>query len=309
VIVLLSGGTGGAKLARGMLDALGPDRLAVVANTGDDIAAFGLHVSPDPDLVTYWLSADIDEDRGWGVEGETFNVFDRLVQLGGAEWFRLGDRDLATCMLRTEMLHEGMRLTEISRVLARAHGVDAEVLPMSDDPVQTYVRTEGEWRHFQEYLILQHSEPPLEGVDFRGAGEARVTPEVQDAIAQADAVVIGPSNPIASIGPMLALPGMRDALAQADAPVVAVSPLVGGRSLKGPTEAFLQWAGHPVDDGGIAACYAGIAAGMVVDRGTPTGPASMTGIVLRQTDTLMPDAAARARLANEVVEFALSLGG
>ena len=309
MIVLLSGGTGGAKLARGMLDALGPDRLAVVANTGDDIAAFGLHVSPDPDLVTYWLAGEIDEERGWGVRDETFHVFDRLVQLGGAEWFRLGDRDLATCMLRTEMLHEGMRLTEIARVLARAHGVDAEVLPMSDDPVQTYVRTEGEWRHFQEYLILQHSEPPLAGVDFRGAAAARLTSEVEEAIGQADAIVIGPSNPIASIGPMLAVPGMRDALAGSDAPVVAVSPLVGGRSIKGPTEAFLQWAGHPIDDGGIAACYTGIAGGMVVDRGTPTGPASTAGLVLRQTDTLMPDAAGRARLANEVVDFALSLGG
>lgn len=309
MIVLLSGGTGGAKLARGMLDALGPARLAVVANTGDDIAAFGLHVSPDPDLITYWLAGEIDEERGWGVEGETFEVFDRLVQLGGAEWFRLGDRDLATCMLRTEMLHEGMRLTEIAQTLGRAHGVDADVLPMCDEPVQTYVRTEGEWRHFQEYLILQHSEPALEGVEFRGAEEARVTPEVLEAIAQAEAVVIGPSNPIASIGPMLAVPGMREALADTDAPVVAVSPLVGGRSLKGPTEAFLSWAGHPVDDGGIAACYAGIAAGMVVDRGTPSGPASMMGIVLRQTDTLMPDGEARARLANEVIEFALSLGG
>jgi LPPG:FO 2-phospho-L-lactate transferase len=309
VIVLLSGGTGGAKLARGMLDALGPARLAVVANTGDDIAAFGLHVSPDPDLITYWLAGEIDEERGWGIAGETFAVFDRLVQLGGAEWFRLGDRDLATCMLRTEMLHEGIRLTEIAQTLGQAHGVEADVLPMCDEPLQTYVRTEGEWRHFQEYLILQHAEPPLEGVQFRGAEEARVTPEVLGAIAQAEAVVIGPSNPIASIGPMLAVPGMREALADTDAPVVAVSPLVGGRSLKGPTEAFLSWAGHPIDDGGIAACYAGVAAGMVVDRGTPSGPASTMGIVLRQTDTLMPDGEARARLANEVIEFAVSLGG
>ena len=150
MIVLLSGGTGGAKLARGLLDALGPDRLTVVANTGDDIAAFGLHVSPDPDLITYWLAGVIDEERGWGLQGESFHVFERLVDLGGAEWFRLGDRDLATCMLRTEMLHEGMRLTEITQALARAHAVAADVLPMCDEPVQTYVRTEGEWRHFQQ---------------------------------------------------------------------------------------------------------------------------------------------------------------
>jgi len=309
VIVLLSGGTGGAKLARGLLDALGPDRLTVVANTGDDIAAFGLHVSPDPDLITYWLAGVIDEERGWGLQGESFQVFERLAELGGAEWFRLGDRDLATCMLRTEMLHEGMRLTEITQALARAHAVAADVLPMCDEPVQTYVRTEGEWRHFQEYLILQHAQPELEGVEFRGAERARATDEVRESIREAQAVVIGPSNPIASIGPLLAVPGMREALAGTDAPVVAVSPLVGGRSLKGPTEAFLRWAGRAVDDGGVAACYEGIAAGMVVDRGTPTGPASTAGIVLRQTDTNMGDATSRARLANEVVEFALSLGG
>ena len=309
MIVLLSGGTGGAKLARGLLDALGPDRLTVVANTGDDIAAFGLHVSPDPDLITYWLAGVIDEERGWGLEGESFHVFERLVELGGAEWFRLGDRDLATCMLRTEMLHEGLRLTEITRALARAHGVAADVLPMCDEPVQTYVRTEGDWRHFQEYLILQHAEPELEGVEFRGTEQAQATSEVREAIREAQAIVIGPSNPVASIGPLLAVPGVREALAGADAPVVAVSPLVGGRSLKGPTETFLRWAGRGVDDGGVAACYEGVAAGMVVDRGTPTGPASTAGIVLRQTDTNMSDATARARLANEVVEFALSLGG
>jgi LPPG:FO 2-phospho-L-lactate transferase len=180
---------------------------------------------------------------------------------------------------------------------------------MCDEPVQTHVRTEGEWRHFQEYLILQHAEPELEGVEFRGAEHARATDEVRAAVAEAQAVVIGPSNPIASIGPLLAVPGVREALAATDAPVVAVSPLVGGRSLKGPTEAFLRWAGRPVDDGGVAACYEGIAAGMVVDRGTPTGPASTAGIVLHQTDTNMSDATARARLAGEVVDFALSLGG
>ncbi len=307
MIVLLSGGTGGAKLARGLLDELGPDRLAVIANTGDDIAAFGLHVSPDPDLVTYWLAGTIDEQRGYGVKGETHNVFERLVQLGGADWFSLGDADLATCMLRTQLLHEGARLTEIMRVVAEGHGVPAAVLPMCDEPVQTYVRTTGEWRHFQEYLILQHAEPPLEGVEFRGAEQARITPEVGVVLRDAEAIVIGPSNPIASIGPMLAVPGMREALTAAAAPVVAVSPLVGGRSLKGPTEAFMSWAGLAVDDGGIASCYTGLAQGMVVDRGTPTGPASTAGLVLHQTDTMMDGAEGRRRLARETLDFAATL--
>jgi LPPG:FO 2-phospho-L-lactate transferase len=309
LIVLLSGGTGGAKLARGMLDHLGPDRLAVIANTGDDIAAFGLHVSPDPDLVTYWLAGVIDEQRGYGIAGETTNAFEQLVELGAPGWFRLGDKDLATCMLRTELLHQGHRLTDIALSLTGSFGVAAAVLPMCEEPVQTYVRTEGEWRHFQEYLILQHAEPAIEGVEFRGAEQARVTDEVMRAIDAAEAIVIGPSNPIASIGPILAVPGMREALRAADAPVVAVSPLVAGRSLKGPTEAFLAWAGLAVEDRSIAIHYEGLAEGLVVDRSSRPGRASMSGVVLHETDTLMSDADARARLARDTVEFAVSLAG
>jgi LPPG:FO 2-phospho-L-lactate transferase len=307
LVVLLSGGTGGAKLGRGLLDVLGPDRLAVVANTGDDVAAFGLHVSPDPDLVTYWLAGVIDERRGYGVEGETHNVFEQLVALGAPDWFRLGDRDLATCLMRTQLLHEGRRLTEIARELAGALGAGAAVLPMSDEPVQTYVRTEGEWRHFQEYLIQQHSEPELEGVEFRGAERARPTAEVMRAIEEAEAILIGPSNPIASIGPILALGGMREALAGVQAPVVAVSPLVGGRSLKGPTEQFMRWAGLELSDAGIASHYGPLVDGLVADRSNPSGRASLSGVVLRQTDTMMADDQARARVAREALDFAQAL--
>ncbi len=309
MIVLLSGGTGGAKLARGLVDVLGEDRLAVIANTGDDIAAFGLHVSPDPDLVTYWLAGIIDEERGYGIDGDTHEVFARLVELGAPDWFELGDRDLATCLLRTELLHEGRRLTEIARYLAAALGVGAAVLPMCDEAVQTYVRTEGEWRHFQEYLIQQHAEPELEDVEFRGAEVACVTPEVQAVIAEAEAILIGPSNPIASVGPILAVPGMRESLEAATAPVVAVSPLVGGRSLKGPTEQFMRWAGVELSDAGVAAYYSGLIDGLVADRGTPPGRASMAGVVLRQTDTMMAGAEGRARLARETLEFAQALSG
>ncbi len=309
MVILLSGGTGGAKLARGLLDELGSDQLAVIANTGDDIAAFGLHVSPDPDLVTYWLAGVIDEERGFGIAGESFNTFEQLVKLGAAEWFRLGDRDLATCLMRTELLHEGKRLTEIARAIGDGFGVAAAVLPMCDEPVQTYVRTEGEWRHFQEYLILQHSKPSLEGVDFRGAEQASLTPEAARAIESAETIVIGPSNPIASIGPILAVPGMRDALVAADAPVVAVSPLVGGHSLKGPTEAFLAWAGLEISDAAIASCYEGLADGLVVDRGTPAGGPTLSGIVSRELPTLMADPDGRRRVAGETLEFARSLAG
>ena len=309
MVALLSGGTGGAKLARGLLDFLGPDRLAVIANTGDDIAAFGLHVSPDPDLVTYWLAGVIDEQRGFGIAGESTNTFDQLVKLGAADWFRLGDQDLATCMMRTELLHEGRRLTEITQAITDGFDVPAAVLPMCDEPVQTYVRTEGEWRHFQEYLILQHSKPRLEGVEFRGVKEATLSSEVSRAIEDAEAILIGPSNPIASIGPILAVPGLREALVEADAPVVAVSPLVGGHSLKGPTEAFLEWAGLEISDAAIASHYAGLADGLIVDRSSPPGAPTLSGIVLRAADTLMADADARVRLASETLEFAQTLAG
>jgi LPPG:FO 2-phospho-L-lactate transferase len=307
VIILLSGGTGGAKLARGLLDALGEDRLAVIANTGDDIAAFGLHVSPDPDLVTYWLAGVIDEQRGYGIRGETHKTFEQLVELGAPDWFSLGDRDLATCLVRTELIHEGRRLTEIARYLAEAFGVGAAVLPMCDEPVQTYVRSGGEWLNFQEYLIKLEGEPELEGVEFRGVEQAQLSLEVQRALEGADVVVIGPSNPIASIGPILAVPGLADLLEAIDAPVVAVSPLVGGRSLKGPTEQFMRWAGLEINDGAIAAHYSGLIDGLVVDRGTPSGRASMAGVVLHQTDTMMAEAEARARLARETLDFAQAL--
>lgn len=309
MIVLLSGGTGGAKLASGLLDVLGPDQLAVIANTGDDIAAFGLHVSPDPDLVTYWLAGVIDEERGYGIEGESHRTFEQLVSLGAPDWFSLGDRDLATCLLRTELLHEGRRLTEIAHYVADAFGVGAAVLPMSDEPVQTYVRTTGEWRHFQEYLIKQQSAPEIEGVEFRGVEDARMTPEVQRALEAAEAIVIGPSNPIASIDPILSLPGMKDALRSAGVPIVAVSPLVGGRSLKGPTEQFMRWARLELSDAGIASHYSGLVTGLVADHETPSGRASQSGMVLHQTSTMMADSEARARLARETLDFAQTLGG
>ncbi len=307
MITLLSGGTGGAKLARGMLDVVGPDQLAVVANTGDDIAAFGLHVSPDPDLITYWLADVIDERRGWGVQGETQHTFEQLVSLGAPDWFTIGDKDLATCMLRTQLLHEGRRLTEITRLIAQAFGLEAYVLPMCDEPVQTQVRTEGEWHHFQEYLILQHGEPELEDVNFRGVESARVTEEVKRAIEIADALVIGPSNPIASIGPVLAVPGMREALERADAPIVAVSPLVDGRSIKGPTERFMGWAGLELSDSGIATHYAGLIQGMVTDRSSSSGTPTLSEVVVRQTNTIMATPGERARVAQETLDFAASL--
>jgi LPPG:FO 2-phospho-L-lactate transferase len=226
-VVVLAGGTGGAKLARGMLDVVGAERLTVVANTGDDVEIYGAHVSPDPDLVTFWLADRIDE-RGWGLDGDTFNVMDGLRELGVDVWFNLGDRDLALGIERARMLDSGARLTEAHAALTKKLGVEARVLPMSDRPVRTRVLAQDRWWPLQEFMIKARGEGPVEDVDFRGAAAASPTPEVAEAIASARTIVIGPSNPLISIGPILETPGMREAIAGSSAPVVAVSPLVRG---------------------------------------------------------------------------------
>jgi LPPG:FO 2-phospho-L-lactate transferase len=301
VVTVLAGGTGGAKLARGMLDVVGPEELAVVANTGDDTEVHGVHVSPDPDLVTYWL-ADLIDERGWGIAGDTWNVMAALEDAGRPVWFRLGDRDLAMCLIRTELVRSGARLTDAHAAVTRGAGAVARVLPMSDHRVRTRVRAGGRWRDFQEFMIVDRAAAPVEAVDFEGAADARPTAEVLDAVATAEAVVIGPSNPVISIGPMLALEGMREALRDTLAPVVAVSPFVGGRAVKGPTEPFMDWAGLPLGAAGILAAYEGLLDGIVCDEQVPEGaPPALV------TDTLMDSPEARARVARETLGFARAL--
>jgi LPPG:FO 2-phospho-L-lactate transferase len=296
-VVLLSGGTGGAKLARGLFDVC--DQLTVVANTGDDVEVHGVHVSPDPDLVTYWLADEIDP-RGWGLRGDTSSVMDALRDAGQPVWFHLGDRDLAMCLVRTALLREGRRLTEAHAAVVSAMGVSAGVLPMSDQPVATFVRHAGRLWPFQEYMIVAGAAPPVEGVALQGLERARPTDEVLAALASCDLIVIGPSNPVISIGPILALPGMREAVAGAPAPVVAVSPFVGGRSLKGPTEHFCEWAGVARDAAGIAQVYAGLIDGMVADETLDSVPCLVT-------DTVMEGKEARRRVASEVLQFGVGL--
>jgi LPPG:FO 2-phospho-L-lactate transferase len=299
-VVLLAGGTGGAKLARGLLDVAGAG-LTVIANTGDDIEIHGGHVSPDPDLVTFWLADRIDE-RGWGLRDDTFTVMEGLRAVGEDVWFNLGDRDLALCIARARRLAAGESLTEVTDDLRMALGVRATVLPMSDDPVRTWIKTRGRWEPFQEFMIRDRAEGPIGDVEFRGAAAAAPSQEALAAIAGAGAVIVGPSNPVISIGPILALPGMREALRDCPGPVLAVSPLVGGRSLKGPTEAFLAWAGQPPSSDGIVELYAGLLDGLVADERASDLPTL-------ETDVAMPDAAGRRRVAQETLQFALALGG
>jgi LPPG:FO 2-phospho-L-lactate transferase len=304
-VALLAGGTGGAKLGAGLQRELGHE-LAVVANTGDDLEALGVHVSPDPDLITYWLSGEIDAERGWGIRDDGFVAFERLRRLGAPDWFRLSDRDLATCLYRRAFLDDGGRLTDAQAQIARALGVEARVLPMSEEPVRTKVITGAGRRDLQEYLILDGGQPEVLGIELEGIADARPTPEVLEAVASAEAIVIGPSNPVISIGPILALPGMREAIAAAPAPVVAVSPYVGGEVVKGPTDRFMAAVGRPRTAAGVASLYAGLVDGMVVDSGDPDPPPEEVRTLA--VPTLMEGAEGRQRLAAEVLDFAEELG-
>jgi LPPG:FO 2-phospho-L-lactate transferase len=298
-LVLLAGGTGGAKLARGMLDVVASEELVVIANTGDDIEIHGASVSPDPDLVSFWL-ADLIDERGWGLHEDTFLVMEELRRLGSEVWFNLGDRDLAWCLERSRLLAEGLTPTAALRRLNAAIGVGAEVLPMSDQPVRTWVRTKAGWHTFQHFMIRQQAKGLIEGLEFRGAEPAVPSAEVLAAIAGARAIVIGPSNPLASIGPILAVPGIREAITAAGAPVVAVSPIVGGEVLKGPTASFMAFAALECSGAGVASFYGDLLDGMVVDD-------QVDGLPTLHTDLRMSDQAGRARLAAETLKFAEAL--
>jgi LPPG:FO 2-phospho-L-lactate transferase len=298
-VVVLAGGTGGAKLARGMLDVAGED-LVVIANTADDIEIHEAYVSPDPDLCTFWLADRIDE-RGWGLEDDTFAVMDGLRELGEDVWFNLGDRDLAVGMLRARRLREGARLTETLAELGRAFGLRTPVLPMSDAPVRTWVMKGDEWSSFQEFMIRGRGEGPIDGLELRGIEAASPPPEALDAIAAARAIVVGPSNPVISIKPILDVPGMREALAASPAKVVAVSPVVAGDIVKGPTEAFMAWAGFELSATGVAELHGDVLDGMVSDE------REAGDLPVAVLDTLMADAEGRRRVAQETLRFAEAL--
>src|ERR671934_765755 len=303
-VALLAGGTGGGKLAAGMQELIGGD-LAVVANTADDVRVHGLHVSPDPDLVTYWLAGEIDEERGWGIRGDSFTVHRRLEQLGAPGWFQLSDRDLATCLYRTHFIAEGGTLTAAQGQIARSLGARARVLPMCDERVATRVLTSEGWRPLQEFLILYGSRPSIDAIEVQDLDASTPTAEVREALAAADAVVVGPSNPVISIGPILSVPGMREAIAASGAPVLAVSPFVAGRAIKGPTEKFMAALGRPSTAAGVASLYEGLITAMVVDADDPDpGP---EGMQVLSCPTLMEGAQGRRAVAQRVLEFAQAM--
>ncbi len=304
--VLLAGGTGGAKLAAGMQAVIGSD-LTVIANTGDDIEILGAHVSPDPDLVTYWLADQVDQVRGWGIKDDSFRVFERMTRLGTPDWFSLSDLDLAACLYRRNFIDEGGRQTDAQLQIGRGMGIAATVLPMSDDPVRTRILSSGEWRGLQEYLILEGGQTEVEGVELQGIAEATPTPEVAEAIAEAGLIVVGPSNPVISIGPILAVPGMKDLLSGVGAPVVGVSPYVAGKVVKGPTDQFMRAIGRPTTAAGVASLYEGLVNAMICDADDPD-PAPDT-VRSFSTGTLMHSSESRATVARAVIKVGSQLAG
>jgi LPPG:FO 2-phospho-L-lactate transferase len=299
-VVVLAGGTGGAKLARGLLDHVGAD-LVVIANTGDDIEIYGAPVSPDPDLIAFTL-ADLIDSRGWGIAGDTFHAMDGLRRHGSSVWFNLGDRDIAWCAERRRLLERGSSPTRAMALLTNAIGVEARVLPMTNQTVHTQVLARGSWHGLQQFLIAEQGKGPVDGVRLVGIEQARPSADVLEAIAGARAIIIGPSNPVISIGPILELPGLYEALLDAPAPVLAVSPIVGGAVLKGPTAEFMEHAGLSLDAAGIAAAYEGLIDGLMTDE-----PVAIEGLKVTVASTLMDSPEARRIVARNALAAADAL--
>ena len=308
-VCALAGGVGGAKLAGGLQDVLPPGELSMVVNTADDFDLWGLHICPDLDTVMYTLAGISNPETGWGIVDESFETLNMLERYGEETWFRLGDRDLATHILRTSRMRSGETLTEVTAGLSAVLGVDSAVLPMSDDPVFTVLETAEGRLEFQEYFVRRGQRDEVLAIELRGIQDAGPTERVLAAISGADAIVFCPSNPVVSVGPILALPGMKEALTSSSAPKVAVSPIVGGRALKGPADRMLASLGHEVSAAGVARMYAGLVGGMVIDRTDEEERAGIEALGMRVlvTQSVMRDAEDRARLASETLEFSAGL--
>jgi LPPG:FO 2-phospho-L-lactate transferase len=306
MIAVLTGGTGGAKFVQGLVRAVPPDEVTVIVNTGDDLSWWGLHVSPDIDSVTYALAGVLSRERGWGVEGDTFTCLERMSQLGAPAWFQLGDRDLATHLRRTELMAAGASLSQATHQIGRAFGIHARVLPMTDDAVETRVLTDDGELSFQEYFVRERWQVQARGVRFAGAERATPAPGVIDAISAAAAVLIAPSNPITSIGPILAVPGVSDALRSTSAVVVAVSPIIGNAAVSGPAGELMQCAGLPVSAAGVAQAYADFLDVLIIDERDAgrTAEVERAGVSARVAATIMYSDREKLTLARDALAAA-----
>ncbi len=307
-VVAVCGGVGGAKLVQGLTLALQPHELSVIVNTGDDFEHLGLSIAPDLDSVMYALAGLSDPVRGWGRRDETWTFMEALKGLGGETWFQLGDGDLAMHVQRSWQLARGASLSEVTGELCRALGIAVQVLPMSDDPVRTRVLTAQGWLDFQEYFVREQCRPAVQEIMFDGAARARAQPEALAALKRPDlrAIVICPSNPFVSIDPILAVPGIRPAIQECDVPVVAVTPIIGGKAVKGPAAKMLAELGLEVSAAAVARRYAGIIDGFVIDQEDPP-PEPLQGVTFFRAATLMSSTDDRLRLAHTTLQAADAL--
>jgi LPPG:FO 2-phospho-L-lactate transferase len=305
-ITALAGGVGASKLLLGLYHVMDPRALTVVVNTGDDIILHGLKISPDLDIVTYTLAGIVDPAKGWGFRRETFHALKRLAKYRRADWFNLGDRDLATHIHRTAMLAEGKTLTEAAESIRTALGVKARILPMSDQPIPTIIDSSEGVLHFQEYLVKRHAEPFVRGIRFEGAESAKPAPGVLEAIRDADCILICPSNPLISIGPILAVPGIRDALRARKNDVIAVCPIVGGKSLKGPSDKMLDQLGYGSSASSVAKLYADFTGIFVIDPQDKSqqGTIRDLGMDVAVLPTVMKTGAQKRNLARAILKLA-----
>jgi LPPG:FO 2-phospho-L-lactate transferase len=309
MIVTLAGGVGAARFLEGVVRVVPPDQVTAIVNTGDDITLHGLYISPDVDIVTYTLAGIVEPVQGWGIQGDTTNTLAMLKRLGADTWFLLGDQDLAVHIRRTELMRAGVPPHQIADQFRRALGVATQIIPMCDEPVGTYIKTSAGLMHFEHYLVQRHAQDQVLGVHFEGAEAARPAPGVLVAIRDAEAILIAPSNPIVSVGTILAVPGIREALVATAAPVVAVSPIVGGAAIKGPAAPLMQALGYEVSARGVAACYAGLADVLVIDQ-VDAGLAEdirATGMDVVITDTIMRGPAEKRALAQAALDAAREL--
>jgi len=302
-VVVLSGGVGGARFLRGLLGVVDPVNVSIVGNVADDIEILGLHVSPDLDSILYTLAGLGDDERGWGRAGETWNALEVVGSLGGESWFSLGDRDLGLHLVRTQLLREGRSLSDATEQISHALGLEAALLPATDDPVRTFVETPVGTFPFQTWFVARGHRDEVDAVHYAGAPEAAPAPGVVPALERADVIVIAPSNPYVSIGPILAVTEIRRALEQRSVPCIAVSPLIGGRSVKGPADRMLARLAGGTTPAHVASCYPGLVDALVVDEadGDEQTAESPRTVV---THTLMRDIEASRRLAAAVLDAA-----
>jgi LPPG:FO 2-phospho-L-lactate transferase len=306
MIVVLAGGVGAARFLQGLVLVVPKERLTVIVNTGDDRDFYGLHVSPDLDIVMYTLAGVVDETHGWGIRNDTYFTMQQLSNYGNEDWFMLGDRDLATHIHRTNLLRQGKSLSEVTEELRNYFGLQIRILPMTDHPVATHIQTPVGLLHFQEYMVKRHCMDEVQEVVFVGASESRPSPRVLGAIKEAEAILIAPSNPIVSIGSILAVPGIHDALHEASGMVVAVSPIVGGAPIKGPADKLMHGLGMEVSPVGVARCYRDFLDVMVIDKQDEhlLGEIEDLGIPAVATNTIMRDLTAKVALARTVLTAA-----